>query len=345
LGREYGVEDATGRDRERYQKGGNMTEQSAMNPERQTRGDASAVWPALPYDTWKPTLDTVHMWTQIVGKVKLELNPFLNQWWEVAFFVTARGLTTSTIPFGPRVFEVNFDFVDHRLDIHVADGTSASLSLSPRSVAAFYKEFMGALDSLGIRVEITTSPQEVENTIPFDQDDVHASYDAEYVNRFWRILVQTERLLQQYRTPFVGKSSPILFWWGSFDLSEFRYSGRKAPEREWPKRWMALGAGEEQSGAGFWPGNEKVPEPAFFAYTYPESPGCRVARIQPAAAFFQPDVAEFVLPYEKTRQAEDPDQVIMDFFTSTYEAGATLAGWKRADLEQPDPLRRHQAGS
>lgn len=319
-----------------------MSERTEMSG-KQVTGSAEEIWPALPYEAWKDTLDTLHMWAQVVGKVKLELCPFLNQWWEVAFFVTARGLTTSTIPFGRRVFEVDFDFIDHRLDIHVADGSSAALSLYPRSVADFYREFMAALESLGIQVKITTTPQEVENAIPFDQDDVHASYDADSVNRFWRILVQTHRLLQRYRTPFVGKSSPILFWWGSFDLSETRFSGRKAPEREWPKHWMGVGADQEQAAAGFWPGSGKVPEPAFFAYTFPEPPGCRVATIEPDAAFFHPDVSEFVLPYEKVRQAADPDRMILDFFNSTYETGANLGGWDRMALEQPDPLSERQA--
>ena len=298
------------------------------------------IWPALPYTEWKDTLETLHMWTQIVGKVKLKLVPFLNEWWEVGFTVTARGLTTSTIPSGHRVFQVDFDFLDHRLDILVSDGTSRSLLLRPRSVAAFYHEFMGALEALGIEVKITTAPQEVEHTIPFDQDQVHASYDPEYVTRWWRIVVQTDRLLQGYRTPFVGKSSPVLFWWGSFDLSEARFSGRPAPRQEWPTRWMALAADQEQAAADFWPGSGKVQEPAFFAYTYPEPPGCREATIQPDAAIYHPDVSEFVLPYEAVRTAPDPDQMILDFFQSTYEVGATLGGWDRASLERPDPLHR-----
>jgi hypothetical protein len=295
------------------------------------------VWPALPYEEWKDTLDTLHMWTQIVGKVKLELVPFLNEWWQVAFTVTARGLTTSTIPFDHRVFQVDFDFIDHRLDIHVSDGSSRSIRLLPRSVADFYQEFMGALHALGLGVTITTNPVEVENTIPFDQDQVHAAYDASAVTRCWRILLQTDRLLQAYRTPFVGKSSPVLFWWGSFDLSETRFSGRQAPEREWPARWMALGADQEQASAGFWPGSGKVHEPAFFAYTYPEPPGCREAAIQPDAAYYHLDLSEFILPYDQVRVSPSPDQMILDFFQSTYEVGATLAGWDRAALERPSP--------
>jgi hypothetical protein len=280
------------------------------------------------------------MWAQIVGKVKLELVPFLNEWWEVAFTLTARGFTTSTIPFAHRVFQVDFDFIDHRLDIHVNDGSSRSLALHPRSVADFYQEFMGVLGDLGLDVTITTNPVEVENTIPFDQDQDHASYDAPSVNRCWRILLQVDRLLQEYRTPFVGKSSPVLFWWGSFDLSETRFSGRPAPEREWPTRWMALGGDQEQASAGFWPGSEKFPAPALFAYTYPEPPGCANAAIQPDAAIYHPDLSEFILPYDKVRTSASPDQLILDFFNSAYEAGATLAGWDRASLERPDPRPR-----
>jgi hypothetical protein len=301
----------------------------------------SETWPALPYEAWQDTLDTLHMWTQVVGKVKLELMPFLNQWWEVAFTVTARGLTTGTIPFDHRVFQVDFDFLDHRLDIAVNDGSARSIPLRPRSVADFYQAFMGALEELGVRVRITTNPVEVENTIPFDQDRVHAAYDPEYVNRWWRIVLQVDRLLQQYRTPFVGKSSPVLFWWGSFDLAETRFSGRPAPEREWPARWMALGADQEQAAAGFWPGSAKLPEPAFFAYTYPEPPGCQEATIHPDAAIYHPDLSEFILPYDEVRTSPDPDQMILDFFRSTYESSIALAGWDRPALEgiPPTPPR------
>jgi hypothetical protein len=300
------------------------------------------VWPALPYQDWKATLDTLHMWTQVVGKVKLELVPFLNEWWQVGFTVTSRGLTTSTIPFGRRIFQVDFDFIDHRLDIDVSDGGSRSIALSPRSVADFYRELMEALGELGIHVQITTNPVEVENTIPFDQDNEHSSYDAEYVTRWWRILLQADRLLQQYRTPFVGKSSPVLFWWGSFDLSETRFSGRPAPEQDWPTRWMALGGDQEQACAGFWPGSGKVEAPAFFAYTYPEPPGCREAAIQPDPAFYHPDISEFILPYEEVRRSASPDQMILSFFQSAFEVGTTLAGWDRTALERPDPLPHRQ---
>ena len=237
------------------------------------RADDDPVWPALPYAAWKPTLDTLHMWTQVVGKVKLELTPFLNEWWNITFAVTARGLTTSLIPFGQRMFQVDFDFVDHSLWIHVTDGSSRSMPLVAQPVADFYREFMANLESLGIQVKINTQPVEVDNGIRFEEDRVHASYDPLSVNRCWRILVGVTRLLERFRTPFVGKSSPVQFWWGSFDLSTTRFSGRAAPPRQWPTRWMALGGQHEETLAGFWPGNDRLPEPAFVAYTYPEPPG------------------------------------------------------------------------
>jgi hypothetical protein len=295
-------------------------------------------WPPLPYPEWKDTLDTVHMWTQIVGKVKLKLVPFLNDWWQVAFMVTARGLSTSTMPFGRRIFQVDFNFIDHRLQIQVADGSARSLPLQPQPVAGFYRAFMAALAELGIEVAVTTNPVEVENTIPFDQDTVHAAYDRAAVQRWWHILLQVDRLLQRYRTRFAGKSSPVLFWWGTFDLSHIRYSGRPAPEREWPARWLSLGAHQEIAETGFWPGSGKYLAPAFYAFTSPEPPGCREAVIQPGPAGYHPDLSEFVLPYEEVRRSSSPDQMVLDFFNSTYEAGATLGGWDRKALELPDPL-------
>jgi len=301
-------------------------------------------WPALPYEEWKDTLDTLHMWTQVVGKTKLELAPFLNEWWEVGFSVTARGLTSGTIPFGQQVFQVDFDFLDHRLDVLVSDGATRSLPLQPRSVADFYQAFMGALDELGIAVRINPVPVEVDAPIPFAEDTVHAAYDPESVNRWWRVLVQVARLLETYRTPFVGKSSPVLFWWGSFDLCETRFSGRPAPPREWPARWMALAADQEAATCGFWPGNVKLHAPAFFAYTFPEPPGCREAVIQPDAASYHLDLSEFILPYEAVRTSPNPDQILLDFFQSTYTVGATLGGWDRTALERPDPLA-HRNGA
>ncbi len=301
----------------------------------QVRTDDDPVWPSLAYNDWKPTLTTLHMWTQVVGKVKLALTPFLNDWWNITFTVTARGMTTGLIPDGSRLFQVDFDFIDHHLDIRVSDGTSRQMPLAACSVADFYREFMASLDVLALRVTIDSHPVEVSDGIPFERDDVHNAYDPLYVNRWWRVVLGITRLLERYRTPFVGKSSPVHFFWGSFDLATTRYSGRPAPAREWPARWMALAARDEQALAGFWPGNERLPEPALVAYTNPEPPGCRTAAIQPDLAFFHPELAEFILPYERVRLAENPDQLILDFYRSTYEVGATLAGWDRVALERP----------
>lgn len=303
------------------------------------RADNDAVWPSLPYARWKPTLTTLHMWMQVVGKVKLALTPLLNDWWNITFAVTARGMTTSIIPAGSRVFQVDFDFIDHHLTVNASDGASRRISLAPRSVADFYTEFMGNLEEIGIDVKINSHPVEVDEGIPFELDKVHADYDPLYVNRWWRVVLGVTRVLERYRTPFVGKSSPVHFFWGSFDLATTRYSGRAAPAQEYPTRWMALSAQHEQALAGFWPGNERFPEPACVAYTHPEPPGCRSAAIQPDAAYFQPELAEFILPYERVRLTANPDQAILDFYRSTYEIGATLAGWDRAALERADPAR------
>jgi hypothetical protein len=307
------------------------------------KDDDGAVWPALHYANWTPTLTTLHMWTQIVGKVKLELTPFLNEWWNVGFGLTARGLTTSPIPGDHQMFQVDFDFLDHRLQINVSDGRRTSMPLVPLAVADFYKEFTANLQSLGIRVKINTHPVEADNHISFDEDHVHASYDPQAANRWWRISLQVSRLLERYRTPFVGKSSPVELWWGSFDVATTRFSGRPAPYRSGLPRWMALSGDQEYAYAGFWPGNEKFPEPAFVAYTYPEPPGYRNVEIYPEGAFFHPDLAEFVLPYDEVRLDHDPDQLVLRFFRSAYEAGATLARWDRAALERADPVVAHAA--
>jgi hypothetical protein len=304
------------------------------------RPENDAVWPALPYADWRDTCTMLHMCTQVVGKLKLALTPFLNEWWNVAFGVSARGLTTGPIPFGQQVFQVDFDFIDHRVAIHTSVGLSGSVPLVARPVADFYADVMRLLESLDIRARISTLPAEVDNPIPFEDDRTHASYDPEAVNRWWRIVLGVSRVMERYRTTFVGKSSPVQFWWGSFDVATTRFSGRAAPARRWPTRWMALAAEREQALAGFWPGNARLPEPAFVAYTAPEPPGCRTAVIRPDAAFFHPELAEFILPYARVRDAEDPEQVILDFYTSTYDIGTKLAGWDRAALERPNPFPR-----
>lgn len=304
------------------------------------RADNDAAWPSLPYTEWLPTLTTLHMWTQVVGKVKLALTPFLNDWWNVTFSVSARGLTTGLIPAGQRVFQVDFDFIAHELLIRASDGQTRQLPLEPRSVADFHSQFMRYLEELQIQVKINPRPVEVDIDIPFPEDREHASYDPAYVNRWWRVLVSISRAMERYRTPFIGKSSPVQFWWGSFDLATSRYSGRPAPQRDFPARWMAIAATQESSLAGFWPGNARLTEPACVAYTSPEPQGCRIARIQPEPAYFHPELAEFILPYQNIRQAEDPEALVLEFYRRAYEIGASLGDWDRNALERPDPTAK-----
>jgi hypothetical protein len=296
-------------------------------------------WPALPWDAWGDTCQTLHMWTQVVGKVKLELTPFLNHFWEVGFHLTGRGMTTGLIPYADRAFDVTFDFLDHNLAIQASNGATRTLPLSPRSVADFYQEFMAALQAIGIEVAVNTTPSEVLNPIPFEHDRAHASYDPAYVERWWRVQVQTAKVLQRYRSPFVGKSSPILFYWGSFDLNVARYSGRPAEPPPGPV-FFRLAENQENVACGFWPGNPTFREtafrePAFYAYTYPEPAGFKEAAVRPGPAYFNAELGEFVLHYEDARRADAPDEAILDFFQSVYEAAATLARWDRAALEQP----------
>jgi hypothetical protein len=300
------------------------------------------MWPALPLAEWQDTLDTVHMWTQVVGKVTLELAPFLNEWWQIAFQVSAHGLTTSTIPYDRGVFAVEFDFVSHNLVIRTSRGDVKMMPLYPRSVADFYQEFMAVLHALGIDVEINTIPAEIVNPIPFDQDHGHSSYDAGYVERWWQILVQTEKVLQQFRSPFIGKSSPICFYWGSFDLNEARFSGRPAPVVPGMLRFLQLAEDQENFSCGFWPGNANMAgltygEPAFYAYTYPAPAGFSEASVRPAGAFYDTELGEFLFRYDDARRAESPERAILDFFQSTYEAAANLSDWNRNVLERTPP--------
>jgi hypothetical protein len=294
-----------------------------------------AVWPELPYEPWKDTLDTVHMWLQVAGKIKLALSPYVNEWWHVALSITARGVTTRLIPYGSRSFQIDFDFIHHRADLVVSDGSVLSLRLEPRSVADFYRELMDHMNQLGLAVAISREPSEVEDPIRFDEDHQHDSYDAESVTRWWQILLNTERVLARYRTGFVGKNSPILLWWGALDISQVRFSGRPSPAKHWPTRWMRLAADHEQASAGFWPGDYRYPAPAFFAYTAPEPEGCRSAQLRPEGAIFHPDLSEFILPYEAVRGHGDPAAVVLEFYESAYNVGANLAGWDRQALEGP----------
>ncbi|HEX8032401.1 MAG TPA: DUF5996 family protein [Ktedonobacterales bacterium] len=293
------------------------------------------IWPALPLTAWQGTYQTLHMWTQLVGKVRLALSPRVNHWWSVTLYVTPRGLTTNSIPYGTRIFDITFDFLEHALWIHTSDGTSRRMALYPRSVADFYREFMAHLHALGIDITINPLPQEVANPIRCDQDEEHCFYDATYANRWWRIMVQSDRVLQQFRARFIGKSSPVHFFWGGFDLAVSRFSGRRAPARSGANHIDREAYSHEVSSCGFWLGTPGSPvqEPAYYAYIVPEPPGFADAAILPTAASYNRELGEFILPYEAVRTADNPDAMLLDFAQSTYEVGANLAGWDRAALE------------
>jgi hypothetical protein len=291
-------------------------------------------WPELPLEAWQDTYATLHMWTQIVGKVRLALSPRINQWWEVALYVTARGLTTSAIPYGDRIFEVQFDFIDHKLMIQTSWGSSKTLALRAQSVADFYAEFMSALQSLGIEVKIWTMPVEVPNPVRFPSDTQHASYDPEYANRFWRILVSCENIFQEFRAGFIGKDSPVHFFWGSFDLCVTRFSGRRAPERAGADFITREAYSHEVISAGFWPGGGDIKGAAFYCYAAPEPAGFGAQAVSPAAAFYHPQLHEYLLMYDDVRRAASPRKDLLSFLQSTYDAGANLARWDRKELER-----------
>ncbi|MEK6409467.1 MAG: DUF5996 family protein [Acidobacteriota bacterium] len=289
-------------------------------------------WPSLPVKEWGDTYATLHMWTQIVGKIRLVQTPLINHWWNTTLYLTARGLTTSPIPHGHRIFEIDFDFIDHQLHIRTSDGATRSLALAPRSVADFYREVMDTLRSLGLEVHIHASPDEVADPIPFAEDHKHASYDAEYANRFWRILVQADGVFKQFRSGFIGKCSPVHFFWGSFDLAVTRFSGRRAPERPGADAITREAYSHEVISHGFWPGGGAVEAPIFYSYTAPAPAGLDKAPIHPG--FYSTEMSEFILPYDDVRQSASPDESLLDFMQSTYEAGARLANWDRAELER-----------
>jgi Family of unknown function (DUF5996) len=306
-------------------------------------------WPALPYAAWKETRDTLHLWTQVVGKVRLALTPWLNHSWHVTLYVTARGLTTSPITWGGGSFQIDFDFIDHVLWVRTSGGHFRQLMLRPMSVAEFYEDLMIALRELGIEVRIMTMPCEIADCIPFEQDTVHASYDAEYVNRFWRVLLSASEVFARFRTAFLGKASPVHFFWGSFDLAVTRFSGRPAPRHPGGVPHLSDAVAQEAyshevSSAGFWPGGGgPIDYPAFYSYAYPAPEGFSAARVLPKEAFFSRELGEFLLPYDAVRTARDPDAVLMDFLQSTYAAAADLAKWDRAALDcevgEPDKVR------
>jgi hypothetical protein len=296
------------------------------------RGMNSDLWPELPYAAWQDTYATLHMWSQIVGKIALAQAPPINQSWGVSLHLTARGLTTSNLPHGSRTFSIEFDFVDHRLVIRTTDGNERALPLNARSVAQFYGEVMDAMRSLALPVTIRSMPVEIPAPIRFEDDTVHHSYDPEFANRFWRILVQVERVFTDCRCKFIGKCSPVQFFWGSFDLAVSRFSGAKAPARDGPA-FMRDAYSHAVISHGFWPGSGPLLEPAFYSYCVPEPKGLKQASIQPAAAYYHSGLNEFILPYEAARTAPSPDQAIHAFVDSTYARAATLAGWDRAALE------------
>jgi hypothetical protein len=306
----------------------------------QSSSNDRSAWPALPLAEWIDTRDTLHLWLQIVGKIRLAYSPPVNHGWHTTFYVTARGLTTSPIPYGTRTFQIDFDVIDHRLIVSTNGREAGGLRLEPKSVAAFYRELMAELAKLGLHVRIHTRPNELPDPlVPFPGDEVHAAYDRGAVERFWRMLVQADRVMKQFRSRFIGKCSPVHLFWGAFDLACTRFSGRPGPEHpggvpnipDWAVREAYS---HECISAGWWPGGGPLPEPAFYSYSYPEPPAYPEARIRPAEAYYQKDLKEFVLPYEAVRTAQRPDELLLEFFQSTYEAGADLRGWDRPALER-----------
>lgn len=304
-----------------------------------SRDHHSDPWPSLPLAEWKDTLDTLQRWVQMVGKTRLALAPPINHSWHVTLYLTARGLTTSPMPYGERALETELDFLDHRLLLSTSDGGSRTLPLKPRSVADFYQEYVESLASLGVRVPIRPVPAEMEDDLPFTEDEQHRSYDPDAANRCWRILLRSAAVFQEFRGRFIGKCSPVHFFWGAFDLACTRFSGRRAPPHpggipHLPDRVAREAYSHECISAGWWPGGGPLPEPAFYSYSYPEPPGYRDVSILPASAYYHQDLREFVLPYEAVRTAARPRQVLLGFLQSTYEAGAGLGGWDRKELER-----------
>lgn len=296
-------------------------------------------WPALPFIGWQDTCATLHMWTQVVGKIRLALEPMVNHWWQVPLYVTATGLTTSPMPYGSRSVQIDFDFCHHALVVTTSDPQRVEIGLAPMPVAEFYEKVIGVLRDLGIEVSIWTMPVEVADAVPFEQDRQHKSYDADAAQRFWRALVHTDRVMKQFRAGFTGKVSPVHFFWGSFDMAVTRFSGRIAPPHPggMPNlgNWVAREAySHEVSSCGFWPGNGGFGKAAFYSYAYPAPPGFADAPLRPAAAVFDKNLQEFILDYDTVRMSDDPDAMLLEFFQSTYDAAANAGRWDRAALER-----------
>jgi hypothetical protein len=299
-----------------------------------------APWPELPTAAWRETYATLHLWTQIVGKIRLAREPWLNHSWHVTLYVTGRGLTTSPIPDGTRTFQIDFDFIDHHLRISTSDGATRQFALAGKSVASFYAAVMADLAELGIDIAIDEMPNELPEPIRFSQDNLHASYDPDAVQRFFQILVNADRVFKQFRTGFLGKASPVHFFWGSFDLAVTRFSGRRAPRHPGGVPHLSdevacEAYSHEESSAGFWPGSGAIDYPAFYCYAYPEPAGFRTTRVRPDTAFFSEALGEFILPYDAVRSAAQPEQALLEFLQSTYEAAANAAKWDRDALECP----------
>jgi hypothetical protein len=305
-----------------------------MNGRSNVEGDHDAAWPRLPLDEWRATHDTLHMWLQMVGKTRLALAPKQNHWWHVVFYLTSRGLTTKPMPFGAGTFDLDFDFIEHRLVVQTSDGATRHLPLRPMAVADFYREYLDALRGLGIEVRLWPVPSEADHTIPFTEDRTHASYEAAQVRRFHGMLLRADRILKRFAGRFLGKSSPVHFFWGAFDLALTRFSGRRAPERkeDW---WVIREANShEEISVGFWPGSGSVPEPAFYAYARPEPAGLAATSIAPAAASYDRALANFILRWDDLRGEPSPDAAVLEFCQSAYEAAARLGGWDPA-LDRP----------
>jgi hypothetical protein len=295
-------------------------------------------WPALDYAAWQDSCATLHLWTQIVGKIRLAHAPLVNHWWQVPLYVTSRGLTTSAMPYGARTFQIDFDFIDHQLRIDVSDGRRDSFPLVPRSVADFYGEVIGRLRALDLETRIWTMPVEIADPIAFEQDHTHAAYDPAKVTRFWRALAQIDQVFTVFRSRFLGKASPVHFFWGSFDLAVTRFSGRPAPLHPGapniPDCITREAYSHEVSSCGFWPGNGGFGRPAFYSYAYPEPAGFADAAALPTGAYYSKEIGEFILPYDAVREASAPRELLLDFLESTYRAAADLGNWDRAALER-----------
>jgi uncharacterized protein DUF5996 len=311
-----------------------------MNTKKTLEVTNDLLFPSLPYEEWKDTLDTLHLWTQIVGKIKLKQSSFINHWWEVAFHINARGMTTGRIPYKNFAFEITFDFINHTVTIYTSTGKKIILLLRPQTVKSFYSEFMSALESVGILLTISQKPSEIPNAIDFDKDTTHASYDKEWVEKWWQIQLQASFILDTFRSRFRGKSSAVNFFWGSFDLNTTRFSGKLLPDKtDWPKGYafMRYAENEENFACGFWPGGDKFPDPAFYTYLYPAPPGCETIKTGPSIAYYNKHLSECLLPYEKVRKTKNPEKEILAFFQTTYVEYTKLAGWNSKDFEEKIP--------